>query len=102
MLPAAFAQETTAGIKVYVKDASGGTVPNAQVELTSAALLAPKKAQTDSAGYYYFQALPPGQYTLTVTARNFRTVKETAIPLEVGKLPTFDITFGSWRGDRSY
>jgi len=92
LLPTAGAQETTGGIKVYVKDASGGTVPNAQLELTSSALLAPKKAQTDSAGFYYFQALPPGEYTLTVTARNFRTFKETAFPLEVGKLPTFDIT----------
>src|SRR5204863_6226220 len=40
----------------------------------------------------YFQALPPGEYTLTVTAQNFRTHKATGIPLEVGKLPTFDIT----------
>jgi len=60
MLPTAGAQETTGGIKGYVKDKSGATVPRAEVELTSSALLAPRKAPTDNAGYFYFQLLPPG------------------------------------------
>ena len=50
MLPAAFAQDTTGGIKVYVKDKSSGSIPNAQLELTSTALLGAKKGETDSAG----------------------------------------------------
>jgi len=60
---------TTGGIKVYVKDKSGASIPNAQLEVTSTALLGAKKGGTDSAGYYYFQALPPGDYNLTVSAR---------------------------------
>ncbi|HXH68594.1 MAG TPA: carboxypeptidase-like regulatory domain-containing protein, partial [Candidatus Limnocylindrales bacterium] len=92
MLPAAFAQDTTGGIKVYVKDKSGATIPNAQLELASTALLGAKKGDTDSAGYYYFQALPPGAYNLTVSAPNFRTYKQTGIQLSVGKLPTIDVT----------
>jgi len=93
MLPAASAQDTTGGIKVYVKDKSGASIPNAQLEVTSTALLGAKKGGTDSAGYYYFQALPPGDYNLTVsTAPNFRTYKETAIQLLVGKLPTIEVT----------
>ena len=92
MLPAAFAQDTTGGIKVYVKDKSGASIPNAPLELTSTALLGTKKGETDSAGYYYFQALPPGDYNLTVSAPNFRTYKQTAIPLSVGKLPTLEVT----------
>src|SRR6266849_5985447 len=92
MLPAAFAQDTTGVIKVYVKDKSSGSIPNAQLELTSTALLGAKKGETDSAGYYYFQALPPGDYNLTVSAPNFRTYKQKAIQLLVGKLPTIEVT----------
>src|SRR5882762_9663875 len=91
MLPGAGAQETTGGIKGYVKDKSGATVPKAEVELTSSALLAPRKAATDSAGYFYFQLLPPGEYSVTVTAAGFHAYKLTGIPLAVGQLPTLDI-----------
>ncbi|MGB7847252.1 MAG: carboxypeptidase regulatory-like domain-containing protein [Candidatus Acidiferrum sp.] len=91
MLPPAFAQETTGGVKGYIKDKSGASVPKAEVELTSSALLVPKKAEADNAGYFYFSLLPPGSYTVTVTAPGFRTFKQTEIPLTVGALPTIDI-----------
>ena len=84
-------QETTGGIKGYVKDKSGAVISKAQVELQSTALIVPKKAETDGGGYFYFQQLPPGNYTLTVVAPNFRTYKQTAIPLGVGQLPLLDI-----------
>ena len=92
LVPSALAQETTGGIKGYVKDTSGGAVPKAEVELTSSALITPKKAVADNAGYFYFSLLPPGTYTVTVTATHFRTYKQTEIPLSVGALPTLDIT----------
>jgi len=91
MLPGAAAQETTGGIKGYVKDKSGASVPKAEVELTSEALIVPKKAVADNAGYFYFSVLPPGNYTLTVSAPGFRTYKQVGIPLTVGALPTIDI-----------
>jgi|HubBroStandDraft_6_1064221.scaffolds.fasta_scaffold16294_2 outer membrane receptor protein involved in Fe transport len=91
LVPAAFAQETTGGMKGYVKDKSGASVPKAEVELTSEALIVPKKAVADNAGYFYFSVLPPGSYTLTVTANGFRTYKQIGIPLTVGALPTIDI-----------
>src|SRR5215475_11304876 len=91
MVPAVFGQETTGGIKGYVKDKSGATVAKAEVELTSSALLASRKGETDSAGYFYFQLLPPGDYAVTVTSNGFRTYKQTGILLETGKLPTLEI-----------
>ncbi|MBI3668772.1 MAG: TonB-dependent receptor [Acidobacteria bacterium] len=89
--PVAQAQETTAGIQGYVKDPSGAAIPGARVEISSEALIGGKKGQTDSSGYYRFYYLPPGEYTLTVTAANFRTYKQTGIKLEVGRLPTIDV-----------
>lgn len=87
----AIAQETTGGIQGTVKDPSGAVVPNAKVVVTGSSLVGSKEAQTDSAGYYRFANLPPGIYTVTVSAQGFKTVKREALPLEVGHLPTVDI-----------
>src|SRR3954464_13638639 len=81
------AQEMTAGIQGTVKDRSGATVPNANVEVTSPALIGQKRAQTNSLGDYRFAALPPGRYDLTVSAPGFRTFVQHTIDLTAGRLP---------------
>ncbi len=91
ILPSAFAQETTGGIKGYVKDKTGSTVVGAEVTLSGTALITPQKASTDGAGYFYFQLVPPGEYMLTVTANGFRTYKQTRIDIAAAKLPTYEI-----------
>jgi len=85
----ALAQETTGGLQGTVKDPSGAVVPGAQVVVTGTALVGKKELETDSSGYYRFANLPPGTYTITVTAKGFRTSKRT-VNLEVGHLPTSD------------
>jgi len=92
VLPCALAQETTAGLQGTVKDSSGAVVVRAGVEVSGTALIGTKKVETDQGGYFRFANLPPGTYTLTVTAPGFRTFKQENISLEVGHLPSFDIT----------
>ena len=87
-----FAQETTAGLQGTVKDASGAVVSNARVEATSDTLVGKKEATTDSSGYYRFANLPPGSYTIEVTAKGFKSVKRSGLVLEVGHLPTVDLS----------
>jgi hypothetical protein len=87
----ASAQETTAGLQGTVKDSSGGVLVKGTVEATSPALIGVKKVETDQAGYYRFANLPPGKYTITVTASGFRTYKQENIDLSVGRLPSLDI-----------
>ena len=87
---ATMAQETTGGIQGMVKDPSGAVVPNARVTVTGSTLVGSKEAETDAAGYYHFANLPPGSYTLTVTAKGFKTVKREGLILEVGHLPSVD------------
>jgi len=89
--PAVSAQETTGGIKAYVKDKTGASIPKASVELSGTGLITPQKLEADDAGYVYFTQVPPGEYTLSASAPNFRIYKVTGISLNVGKLPTFDI-----------
>src|ERR1700694_5118830 len=87
---AAYAQETTAGLQGTVKDSTGALISNATVEVTSPALIGVKRMQTDQ-GSFRFANLPPGTYTLTVTAPGFRTYKQENIALEVGHLPNLDV-----------
>jgi hypothetical protein len=87
-----FAQETTGGLTGTIKDTTGAVVGNAHVVVTSANLVGNKALDTDSAGYYRFANLPPGSYAITVTAKGFKTVRRDGIVLEVGHLPTVDIT----------
>lgn len=90
-VPVAYSQETTGGIKGYVKDKTGATIAKAEVELASPALLASRKAETDGAGYFYFQLLPPGDYSVTVTSQGFRGYKQSGISISVGNVPTLEI-----------
>src|SRR5689334_16787584 len=58
--PLAVAQETTAGIQGTVRDATGGVVAGATVEMTSPALIGVRRVQTDDGGNFRIAALPPG------------------------------------------
>ena len=89
--PGVFAQETTAGIQGVVRDSSGASVANAAIDISGASLLGSRKAKTDDTGAYRITALPPGNYTLSVSAPGFRTFKQVGIDLAVGRLPTLDV-----------
>src|SRR5271165_5384963 len=87
-----FAQETTGGLQGTVKDPSGAVVAKAAVELTGTSLIGSKRAETDSSGFYHFSNLPPGVYMVSVKASGFSELKREGITLEVGHLPTLDLT----------
>jgi hypothetical protein len=89
---ALFAQETTAGLQGTVKDASGAVVSRAHVVVRGTALAGDKTLDTESTGYYRFANLPPGVYSIEVTAKGFKTAKRAGLTLETGRLPTVDFT----------
>jgi hypothetical protein len=92
------AQETTAGLQGTVKDSSGAVVSGAHVVLASDTLAGGKAADTDANGYYRFANLPPGAYTVTVTAAGFSTYKSAGLVLQVGHLPTLDVAMAVGAG----
>ncbi len=85
-------QETTGGLQGTVKDPSGAVVSNAAVELTGTSLVGKKSLTTDSSGYYRFANLPPGTYAISVKASGFSELKREGVIIEVGHLPTIDLT----------
>lgn len=85
------AQETTAGMQGSVKDQTGAVVSKAVVEASGTTLIGTRKAESDESGAFRIPNLPPGEYTLTVTAKGFRTYKLGGIKLEVGRLPSIDV-----------
>ena len=90
--PCILAQETTGGLQGTVKDPSGAVVAGADVVATTPTLVGSKETRTDAAGYYRFANLPPGDYTLVVKAQGFDTLKQSGLTLEVGHLPTINLT----------
>jgi hypothetical protein len=87
-----YAQETTAGLQGTVKDGTGAVIPNATVTISSPTLVGDKTVVTDKQGNYRFANLPPGPYVVNVTAKGFTSLKREGLVLEVGHLPTVDLT----------
>lgn len=76
-LPAS-AQVNTGTLSGQIENASAAVVPGATVTVTEQTTGYSRQAQTDGDGSYVFPELPIGQYTVTVEANGFETVKGTA------------------------
>src|SRR5882762_5503276 len=83
-----FAQATaSATIQGTVTDKSGAVVSGAQVLAKSKATDLTRTATTSETGYYRFELLPVGTYTVTVTKTGFGTVAQTVETL-IGQVAT--------------
>lgn len=89
-IPAAPAQETTAAVQGTVTDPTGAVVAGATVVATGDKLISKATATTDSHGFYRLNALPPGNYTLTVNGGGM-SAKATDLALSAGDLPNLNI-----------
>ena len=75
-----------AGISGVVRDASGSSVPNAKVVISSAGQGEVRSLTTNAAGVFTAQALIPGpDYKVTVTAPGFNTYEADKLVLSVGQ-----------------
>jgi len=84
------AAQTTGSIGGHATDSSGATLPGVTVEGTSPALQGVRLAITDAEGRFRLPLLPPGSYTVTFTLTGFKTNKNAAIPVVLGKETTVD------------
>lgn len=86
------AQTITGSISGVVRDSSGRSVPAATVTAEDAEHGVSRAASTVINGAYRITALPPGSYTLTVSARDMQSVRAGTIEVMVDGHATQDFT----------
>ena len=77
-----FSQTSSTSLQGTVTDSGGAAIAGASIVLSNEAKLQ-RTAVTDAQGGYRLLALPPGTYTLTITARGFARYQQTGLELLV-------------------
>jgi hypothetical protein len=73
----------TASISGTVKDASGASVPGATVTATNTDTGVSETQTSNGQGYYSFQSLPLGKYTIEFQQKGFKAYRQTGLTLDV-------------------
>ena len=82
-----FAQGVATGdLHVMVRDPKGGVVPNATVTARDQSKGLERSTGDNTDGQYRILLLPPGTYTVTVTASGFATATVTDVVITVGTM----------------
>lgn len=91
MAGTAEAQSENGALVVAVTDASQGAVPGATVTLVQTATTSRRESVSGTDGRAVFNALPPGQYEVTVTLDGFKQFRDSQIRLSVGQAATLPV-----------
>ena len=74
-----------------VTDASQAAVAGAKVEATNPQTNFTRETLTNSAGVYSLPTLPPGIYTITVSASGFQTYTQTGVTVEINNITRVNV-----------
>jgi outer membrane receptor protein involved in Fe transport len=88
----AFAQLSTASVTGVVRDPSGSVVTGAKLTLTNIETAVKHDSVSNSAGNYLFLSIPPGQYSLEVSAPSFTIARVPQFVLAVNQTATIDVS----------
>ena len=92
VLSAAFVHaQDTASLTGTVRDASGASIANAQVVVSSADRGINRETTTNSGGEYAVPALTPGSYDVGVAAQGFKKYEAKGVILRVGQKARIDV-----------
>jgi hypothetical protein len=86
-----FSQTSSASLQGTVSDSTGGAIAGATVALLNTGSNLERSATTGNLGEYRFLALPPGIYTLAVTAKGFARYQQTDLQLLVNTPATANV-----------
>ncbi len=82
----------TASISGTVTDSTGAAIAGAAVTATNIATGVAASQQTNSQGFYSFQSLALGTYTIEVVQKGFKTYKQTSLVLDVNSALVVDVS----------
>jgi hypothetical protein len=80
------AQETTGDIRGRVVSASGTPVVGATLIATGTDLLGARRVSSADDGVFQFLALPPGVYSIRVTALGYRPAVIDSVRVQLGRM----------------
>src|SRR2546430_1268449 len=89
---AAGAQESRGSLTGKVSDQNGAILPGATVVIKNVDTNITSTGTTNEEGSYTFPLLPPGSYSLTVTATGFATATREGIQISVSEKRTLDVS----------
>ncbi|MFN2417142.1 MAG: carboxypeptidase-like regulatory domain-containing protein, partial [Pyrinomonadaceae bacterium] len=81
----AAAQQTTGNVRGVVADPNGAAVTGARVTITSKQTNQSQSAQTNDSGEYQFNNLLAGDYTVEVSAANFKTTTLSEVRVQLNQ-----------------
>lgn len=87
-------QTYRASLRGTVSDPNGAVIPGAQLKLANEETGETRTLVSDAQGEYLFSALPPGPYTLSVSAPAFRIFEQNKILLEVNQDARLNVSLG--------
>lgn len=87
----AFAQTQTASVLGTVTDSTGAVIPGATLTLTNIGQNRPWTVQSNAAGAYVFQQIPPGVYSLSVEADGFKRYERSRFTLQVAQTAEINV-----------
>ncbi|MGH9744942.1 MAG: TonB-dependent receptor domain-containing protein [Candidatus Acidiferrales bacterium] len=84
------AQVNTVNLSGTVLDPQGLAVKDAKIVLKHSTNGSQRETVSDANGHYEIIGIPPGNYSLTVEARGFATMKHESLTLALGSSPEFN------------
>lgn len=85
LLPASLkAQSTNGTLTGTVADASGAVIPGADVLLKNVSSGDERKTVTNNDGFFSINAVPPGDYTVSLAAKGFERLQRTGVHFDAG------------------
>ena len=87
----AMGQDTSAQLAGTITDSSGAAVPGAQLTVQNVGTGLTRQTQSSATGSFVVRELPPGVYTLTVSAAGFTSFVQKGIQLTVAQNATLPV-----------
>src|SRR6185369_14602533 len=81
---------TTGRIEGTIRDPNGAVIPQAQVKIVNTTTGTESISQTDDAGHYVANLLPPGIYRVTVAASGFAAQPMGPVVVSVTQITVVD------------
>lgn len=83
--------QSSGGLTGVVSDPGGGRLGDVRITVQNEATGLTQSVQTNSTGDFSLVPLPPGQYVLTAERAGFQRYRQTAVPLETGRVVRLDV-----------